>query len=115
MNKKTAKQRREIRIRKKIASVRGRKLVVYRSNQYVWVQLVDMTTGKTLFSGNSKALFKKGDKKTKTEIAFIVGEQLAKKAVSKGVKRVVFDKGGYRFHGRVKAVAEGARKGGLEF
>ncbi len=89
--------------------------MVYRSNRYVWVQLVDMTTGKTLFSENSQKLAKKGDKKTKTEVAFIVGEQIAKKAVSKGVKKVVFDRGSYRFHGRVKAVAEGARKGGLEF
>lgn len=110
----SASKKRAIRSRKKISLPRGRKLVVYRSNRYVWLQLVDMITGKTLFSENSKKLAKSA-KKTKTEQAFEVGKKLAEKAVSKGIIRVVFDKGSYHFHGRVKAVAEGARKGGLKF
>jgi len=115
MKKISIRKKRAIRSRKKITLPRGRKLVVYRSNKHIWAQLVDMTTGKTLFSENSKRLFAKPSKKTKTEKAFEVGETLAKKAVAGGVGRIVFDKGSYRFHGRVKAVAEGARKGGLQF
>jgi large subunit ribosomal protein L18 len=115
MKKLSTRKKRAIRSRKKIALSRGRRLVVYRSSKHIWVQLVDLTTGKTLFSENSKKLFPNSSKKTKTEKAFEVGESLAKKAVAGGVGKIVFDKGSYRFHGRVKAVAEGARKGGLRF
>jgi large subunit ribosomal protein L18 len=114
MKRKNNKQKRVIRTRKRITS-RGRKLVVYRSNKYILAQLVDITTGKTFISETSKKMVKSKVKMTKTEKAFEVGKKLAKRAVEMGVKRVVFDKGGYRFHGRVKAVAEGARKGGLQF
>lgn len=114
IKKVSASRKRAIRSRKKISLPRGRKLVVYRSNRYVWLQLVDMTTGNILFSENSKRLTK-SSKKTKIEQAFEAGKRLAEKAVSEGIGKVVFDKGGYRFHGRVKAVAEGARKGGLKF
>jgi len=84
---------------------------VFRSNQGVFLQLIDDEDGKTIFGLKSKN--EKG--KTKTEEAFKTGETFGKKAFELKVKKVVFDRGGYKFQGRVKAVAEGARKAGLEF
>jgi len=113
--KNKTKIRRKKRIRARLKEMRrGRKLVVFRSNQHILGQIVDLPTGKTLVSFFSKSLDLK-KKLTKTETAFATGKELGKKAVKLGVKRVVFDRSGYRYHGRVKALAEGARAGGLKF
>ena len=105
--------------KKKIVGTKEKpRLVVYRSLRYMHAQLVDDTTNTVLVglmnnSSDVKPELKKA--KTKTEAAIIVGEILAKKAQEKKIKQVVFDRNGYVYHGRVKALAEGARKGGLEF
>lgn len=90
------------------------RLSVFRSNKEIYAQLIDDEASKTLVSASSKD---KGFEATgnKSEIAAAVGEALAKKAVEAGYEKVAFDRNGYLFHGRVKALAEGARKGGLKF
>ncbi|MFH1601988.1 MAG: 50S ribosomal protein L18 [Candidatus Shapirobacteria bacterium] len=106
--------RRARKIRGRIKKLnRGRKLVVCRSNSHILGQIVDLPTGKTLLSVFSKTLLKKKDKTDKTKIAYLTGEEIARKALSLGIKKVVFDRSGYAYHGRVKALAEGARQGGL--
>lgn len=108
------KTRRLRRIRSKIAQNLGiPRLSVFRSNQHVWVQIIDDKHGKTLVSTSTKAL--KENKGTKSEKAFAAGEMIAKLALEKNIKKVRFDRGLYRFHGRVKAVADGARAKGLDF
>lgn len=111
------KERRHRRVRAKIygTSVKPR-LSVFRSNLHLWTQLIDDTRGHTLAS-SSDADFKskKGKKGKPSEFAVKVGEGLAQKALAKGIKTVVFDRGGYRYHGVIRALAEGARKGGLKF
>ncbi|MCD6225550.1 50S ribosomal protein L18 [bacterium] len=108
-------ERRKRRISLKIKSTgRGRKIVVFRSNRHILAQIVDIVSGKTLLTVFSKTIKPKG-KKTKTEVAFLTGKKLAEEALKKGIKRVVFDRRGYKYHGRVKALAEGAREGGLKF
>ena len=101
-------------IRSKINGTATRpRLFVFKSNKYTYAGIVDDTKGVTLFSfsDNRKGLTAKQKKEPKTSRAFLVGTNLGKK----GVVKVVFDRGGYRYHGRVKAVAEGARKAGLLF
>lgn len=88
---------------------------VFRSNRHVFVQLIDDTMGKTILSNTVKTKSKAVPKGTKTNVASKIGEMIAQKAKEKGIKKVVFDRGGYKYHGRVKALAEGLRKGGLEF
>jgi large subunit ribosomal protein L18 len=101
------------RIRAKISGAKERpRLSVFRSNKHIFLQLIDDSAGKTLVSASDLKMKKKG---TKTEIAKEVGKELAKLAKAKKIKKVVFDRGGYKYHGRVKASAEGAREGGLEF
>jgi large subunit ribosomal protein L18 len=108
------KIRRLLRVRKKLAQNLGiPRLSVYRSNQHVWVQIIDDKHGKTLVTASTKNLEDK--KGTKSELAFKVGEEIAKLAIEKKIKKVRFDRGLYRFHGRVKAVADGARSKGLDF
>lgn len=113
------------RIRAKISGTSKRpRLSVYRSNRYIFAQLIDDENGKTLISVSEKDIKptkkvsgkKSGDEKMegKVERATQVGVSLAEKALKKKIKTVIFDKGGYRYHGRVKQVAEGARKGGLK-
>lgn len=87
------------------------RLAVFRSNKAIYAQIIDDEKGQTLVAASEKDL-KSG---TKTEKAQMVGETLAKKAVKLGIKKVKFDRRGYQYHGRVKALAEGARKGGLLF
>ncbi|MBI3980555.1 50S ribosomal protein L18 [Candidatus Microgenomates bacterium] len=87
------------------------RLSVFRSNKQIYAQLIDDQKGITLVSAASKSV--KG--KNKTETSFAIGLDLAKKALEKKIKQVVFDRGAYKYHGRVKSLAEGARKGGLEF
>lgn len=107
------KARRTNRTRAKLfgTSLRPR-LVVFRSNKYVYAQLVDDEAGKTIVSGSTRELSK--EKKKKAEQAKTLGELLAKKALAKDVKAAVFDRRSYKYHGRVSAVAEGARNGGLK-
>lgn len=89
---------------------------VFRSNRRIVVQIIDDTTGRTVLSSGSELLKAKGRiKGTKTEVAGLLGELLARKAKEAGISKVVFDRGGYRYHGRVKALADGLRKGGLIF
>ena len=92
------------------------RLSVFRSASHVYAQLIDDIKGITLFSANdAKEVKVKRVKDKKIAVAFKVGETLAKKAFEKGISSVVFDRGGYKYHGRVKALADGARKGGLKF
>jgi large subunit ribosomal protein L18 len=91
------------------------RLVVYRSLRYTYAQLVDDERGVTLAAASDKVKGFTPDKKGKVGAAFTVGKLLAQRAGDLGIKSVVFDRGGYPYHGRVRAVAEGARDGGLEF
>ena len=109
------RERRKRRVRAKVFGTASKpRLSVYRSNQSMYVQLIDDEKGKTLVSAAIKELGKLTNK-TKIQQALILGELLAKKAKAKGVNKVVFDRGHYKFHGRVKALAEGVQKGGLQF
>ncbi len=89
------------------------RLAIKRSNTTTYAQLIDDAKGTTLLSVSSREI--KDAKKTKTEAARMAGELLAKRASLKGIKEVVFDRRGYKYHGRVKAFADGARTGGLTF
>lgn len=100
------------RIRGKIQGTAERpRMTVFRSNKGIYVQLVDDLKGETLCAASSKGL----EGGTKTEIAAKVGETVAGKAKEKGIEAVVFDRNGYLYHGRVKSLADAARKGGLKF
>jgi large subunit ribosomal protein L18 len=108
--------RRHLRVRKKVAGTTERpRLVVFRSIKHIYAQLVDDGTGVVLMgvSDQSEGLAIEGNGKVAKAVA--TGKLLATAAKSKGISKVVFDRGGYRYHGRVKAVADGAREGGLEF
>ncbi len=114
MNKAGFIQRKK-RVRAKVFGLSGRpRLSMYRSNRGIFAQIIDDEKGKTMVSvsTNDKGLQKVG---TKTEKASLAGEMLAKLAIKAKIKKVVFDKSGYKYHGRIKAFADGARKGGLEF
>lgn len=103
-------------IRKKISGVPTKpRLSVFRSNSEIYAQLIDDVHGHTLASASSRDKNIASQKGTKTEKSKLVGAAIAAKATSLGLKEVVFDRGGYLYHGRVKAVAEGAREGGLKF
>jgi large subunit ribosomal protein L18 len=108
----TQRRLRHMRVRKKVVGSADRpRLVVFRSDKHIYAQLVDDDTGRTIATISS---LKVGGGK-KSEKASEVGKQVAAVAKDKGITRVVFDRGGYKYHGRVKAVADGAREGGLEF
>jgi large subunit ribosomal protein L18 len=114
LSKREARLRRHRRIRAKISGTAERpRLVVHRSNRGISAQLVDDTSGRTLASAGWLGL--RGFSGSKTEQAAQVGKQLARAAKEAGIERCVFDRGGYLYHGRVKALAEGAREGGLAF
>jgi len=117
LSKKEKRERRHHRIRAKIKGTATRpRLCVFRSNKYIYAMIINDESGKTLLHANDIALAKaKNSKTTKTARAFTVGKTIAQIAQSKNIKRVVFDKAGYKYHGRVKALAQGAREGGLEF
>jgi large subunit ribosomal protein L18 len=115
LTKPPARERRHKRVRGKIFGTAERpRLVVYRSNKGVSGQLVDDLSGKTVAAATWLGL-KKSFKGTKTEQAAEVGKLLAAAAKNAGVDTCVFDRGGYLYHGRVKALADGAREGGLKF
>jgi large subunit ribosomal protein L18 len=110
-----ARQRRHRRVRAKVRGTAERpRLVVSRSNKAISAQLVDDTAGKTLASASSR-LLPKTFEGNKTQQATEVGSLLAENAKKIDIERAVFDRGGYLYHGRVKALADAARKGGLEF
>ncbi len=121
MAKKTRRQarlKRHQRVRKNISGTAERpRLNVFRSLSDIYVQVIDDETGKTLASASTidSELRGKMKGKQKTEQAKLVGEEIAKRAKAQGLKQVVFDRGGFRFSGRVKALAEAAREEGLEF
>ena len=107
-------QRRKGRTRSKIVGTKDRpRLNVYRSNHHIYVQLVDDQKETTLIAANDREI-KKPDA-NKTDAALEVGRLIAKKAIEQNISQVVFDRGGRIFHGRVAAVAKGAREGGLKF
>jgi len=105
-------QRRTYRTRKRVKRSGRPRLTVYRSLNHIYAQIIDDEAGKTLVASSTLALKIGGNK---TEAAKQVGADIAKKAVEKGIKQVVFDRGAYKYHGRVKALAEAAREAGLEF
>lgn len=90
------------------------RLTVYRSIRKIYAQIINDETGKTIVSASSSEI-KTAKSQSKVEIAGVVGESLALKAVKAKIKKVSFDKNGFMYHGRVKALADGARKGGLDF
>lgn len=110
--------RRKRSIRKRITGTGGRpRLSVYRSNKHIYAQVIDDVTGKTLASASSQSEAVRGatDGKKKREVAELVGQAIASACKEIQVETVVFDRNGFIYHGRVKAVAEGAREGGLVF
>lgn len=114
--KRALRERRHKRIRKKIKGTIDRpRLCVFRSLKQIYAQLVDDEEGRTLVGVSSLSSEVRTLKSTKTEIAKAVGTLLGKKALEKGIRTVVFDRGGYKYHGRVKALADGAREAGLLF
>ncbi len=117
MNKNTDRKNRKLkRTRSKILRKKSVRLSVFRSNKQIYAQIIDDGKSKTLAAFSSKNLKKESIKgKRKTEIAKMVGMELAKVSLKKNIKKVIFDRGAYRYHGRVKALAEGAREGGLIF
>lgn len=111
-----ARTRRHIRVRKKISGTSEcPRLNVYRSLKHIYAQIIDDTTGKTLVAASTLDASLKGTNGGNKEAARAVGKLLAEKATAAGIKDVVFDRGGYIYHGRVMELAEGAREGGLNF
>lgn len=119
LKKRLARLRRKKRVRKKVYGTSERpRLVVYRSLKHIYAQIVNDEEHRTLLtvsdlSPEVRSQIKEGMKKVDKSV--LVGEVVAKRALEKGITRVVFDRNGYRYHGRVKALADAARKGGLEF
>ena len=113
LKKHRLKRVRRIRAKVKTVAVRPR-LTVFRSNQWIYAQVIDDSKGKTLAAASEREI-KPEAKATKVEKAKLVGELVADRAIKNKVKQVVFDRGAYKFHGRVKALATGAREKGLQF
>ncbi len=113
------RERKRTRVRKNLSGTAERpRLCVFRSLNQIYAQLVDDTKGQTLVAASSLSKEIEGDIKTakgKTQKGKLVGKLLAQKAGEKGISSVVFDRSGYAYHGRIKAVADGAREGGLKF
>jgi large subunit ribosomal protein L18 len=113
-----ARQRRHQRVRRRLMGTAERpRLCVFRSLKHIESQIIDDTRGHTLVAASTRepAVREQLGDKDKTAQAAVVGQVLAERAVAAGINRVVFDRGGYLYHGRVKSLAEAARKGGLEF
>lgn len=114
-NKLTGRERRHRRIRAKVSGTASRpRLSIFRSNKHIYAQIIDDEQGKTLISA-SDAEMKSVKGKGKLETSKVVGEEVAKRAKDKKISKVVFDRSGYLYTGRVKQVAEGARAAGLDF
>jgi large subunit ribosomal protein L18 len=115
-DKNATRKKRHARVRTKISGTAARpRLNVFRSNKHIYAQLIDDINAVTIVSASTMDKEFGSDSKADTAAAAKVGEMIAKKAVEKDVKSVVFDRGGYLFHGRVKALADAARENGLEF
>lgn len=117
-NKNVERKVRALRIRKKLSGTPERpRLSVFKSLSHIYAQVIDDVNGVTIASASTmtKTIANKLEGKNKQEAAFMVGEAVAKAAIKKGVKTVVFDRAGYIYTGRVQQLAEGARKAGLEF
>ena len=115
-NSGTARRRRHARIRKHLGGTSQRpRLCVFRSLTHIYAQVIDDVAGRTLAAASTVECALKVIKGTKSDQAKAVGIAIAERAKAAGISQVVFDRGGYLYHGRVKAVAEGAREGGLEF
>jgi large subunit ribosomal protein L18 len=116
--RKQARLKRKKRIRKKVVGTQQRpRLCVFRSAKHIYAQVIDDTQGKTLAAASSleKAVKESSDINNKKSAANMVGKLVAERALEKGVKTIVFDRNGFLYHGRVKAVSDGAREIGLEF
>jgi large subunit ribosomal protein L18 len=111
--RRTAKVRRNVRR----AAGNRKRLSVFRSSKHIYAQVIDDANGRTVVSASSLEKDMRGSLKTgaNVEAAKVVGKRLAERAAEKGIKEVVFDRGGYLYHGRVKALADAAREGGLDF
>lgn len=132
---KNKREKRHLRMRWKVKGIAERpRLSVFRSNRHIYAQLIDDERGRTLVSASDPEIAEGAEKSAegaeetpirrsqrtplrspRLQVAYEVGKLIAEKALEKGIKKVVFDRGGYKYHGRVKALAEGAREGGLEF
>jgi large subunit ribosomal protein L18 len=111
-----ARQKRHERIRLQMAGSAERpRLAVFRSNSHIYAQVIDDATGRTLATASTVEKELRGSKSTKTEEASVVGRLVAERAKSAGVEQVVFDRAGFRYHGRIKSLADAAREAGLEF
>lgn len=113
-----ARKRRHVRVRAKVSGTATRpRLCVFRSLNHIYAQVVDDSSGHTLVSASSldTEIRDKITGKRKTESAELVGSLVAQRILNKGIKQIAFDRGGYKYHGRVKALAEAARKAGLDF
>ena len=118
LDRRTRRQKIKARIRKKISGTPEKpRISVFRSNKHIYAQLVDDVNGKTLVAASTltKEVAEQLNGLKKSEQAELVGKVLAERALQANIKDVVFDRSGYKYHGRVKALAEGARKGGLIF
>jgi len=116
--KEEARQRRHRRLRKKVSgSVKRPRLCIYKSLNHIYAQIIDDTKGHTIITASTldKELRNEEGHKGNAAMARRVGLLVASRAVPMGVKKIVFDRGGYKYHGRMKALADGAREGGLEF
>lgn len=117
----TQRERRHRRIRARVIGTMARpRLAVYRSLRYIEVQVIDDATGRTLAAASDRGLDAQSiepfeGRGGKMARAFAAGKRIAERAIAKGVKEVTFDRGGFAFHGRIRALAEGARSGGLKF
>jgi large subunit ribosomal protein L18 len=114
-----ARRRRHLRVRSKVSGTSERpRLNVFRSSAHIYAQVIDDTAGRTLVAASSlddDVAGRLTDGKTKTDKAKVVGQIVAERARAAGISSVVFDRGGFKYHGRVKAVADGAREAGLDF
>jgi large subunit ribosomal protein L18 len=113
-----AREQRHDRVRKRVTgSMERPRLSVYRSLKNIYAQVIDDTEGKTLVAASTLDPAAKGDLdgKDKTEQAKIVGKLVAERALEAGIKQVVFDRGGFKYHGRIKALADASREAGLDF
>jgi large subunit ribosomal protein L18 len=111
-----ARRKRHERIRLHLAGTQDRpRLAVFRSLNHIYAQVIDDASGRTLVAASTVEKELKGSSSTKTEEAAVVGRLLAERAKAAGIERVVFDRAGFRYHGRVKSLADAAREAGLEF
>lgn len=114
--KRTARRQRHLRVRRRIAGTSRRpRLAVFRSNKHIYAQIIDDVSRTTLAAASSLDADAHATGGAKADVAKKVGEVLARRATERGIAAVVFDRGGYLYHGRVKALADGARESGLSF